>query len=105
MADFEFTRGDTFSASCVYKDANGVVVDITGMSIACSMLRDGAGLAFDVTITDALNGVFTLDASASATAALEPGTYKADIEYTVGAVVNSTDVFKVKVLEDVTNAN
>ena len=90
-------QGATFSRSCVYKDSGGTPIDISG----CTLRMDIREYAQDptaliqltigngrITITDAVNGAFSLDILAVDTAALhfENGVYDLEIEFPSGEV-------------------
>lgn len=98
-------RGDTFSRPCVRKNGAGTVIDITSTTIAAKIRRAGFVATLTVTKTDAANGAFTIAAAAAATATWAPGLHQMDIEYTDGAVVQSTDTINVNIIADVTYAD
>jgi len=104
-AQFTVTRGDTFVAEATYTDSTGAVVDLTGFSVACEARANGRVYPFTCVVTDASAGVYTISAAAGTTRLWEPGEYEADIQYTVGSVVSSTDIFPVVVVKDITGAN
>ena len=96
-------RGDTFSAACTYQGADGEPEPLAGYAIACKMRRAALVFAFTVTITDAPTGRYVISATAEQTAALEPGIWRADIEYSIDGAVSSTDTFQIEVIEDITH--
>lgn len=104
----EHKRGDTYVLQCAYKDEDGVAIDLTGYTIN-SKARDeddvelfsvtnGAG----ITITDAANGLFTLQVDIAETELWEPARYYQDIEYVLSGVVKSTETFYLRVKPDIT---
>jgi hypothetical protein len=104
-ASMSIKRGDTFSLTNTVTDPNNgnAVVDITGWTIR-SQIRRGKNLTQEltVTITDAVNGVFTLVAPAVDTAGWKVDTHTCDIQVTRPSGVTSSETFNVVVCEDVT---
>jgi hypothetical protein len=98
-------RGDTFSANAVYTDDGGSRVNLTGYVIESQLRGRGRVYPLEAVITDAAQGEYSLYASAAATRQWDPGAYEADVQYTLGDVVSSTDSFFLDVVKDVTNAN
>ena len=103
-------KGDTFKDLQFTLKINSVVEDLTDYSIACKFRKNaktgkevksltvGAG----ITITDAVNGIFKIDAF-DLDATFIAGTYYYDIEFTNGSgeidtYINGT----TKVIQDVT---
>lgn len=104
-ATMSMKRGDTFSLTTSVTDPNNgnAAADITGWTIR-SQVRRGKNLTEEltVTITDAVNGVFTLAATAALTALWKVGTHVCDIQVTRPSGVTSSETFNVVVCEDVT---
>jgi hypothetical protein len=104
-ASMTHKRGDTFSLSITVTDPNNgnAVVDITGWTIR-SQIRRGKNLTEEltVTITDAVNGVFTMVATDAQTALWKVDTHTCDIQVTRPSGVTSSETFNVVVCEDVT---
>lgn len=98
-------RGDTFVMQGAYTDGNGAAIDLSSYTIQSEMVLDDERVALTATVLDAANGIYSLSLTATQTAELTVGVYSCDIEYQVGGVVSSTDVFRISVKEDVTNAN
>ena len=107
MADIYHKKGDTLSYSCSWKDSTGTAINLTGYTIASQVRATGFVGNLTVTITDAVNGLFTLSATATQTATW-PVTDGAssrvfcDIQFTLGAVVVSTETFQIIVVQDIT---
>lgn len=101
----DFKRGDTFTASCVYK-IDGVPTTLAGKAIA-AQIRTADGTLIDalaVAIPDqvANPGRFTLSATATQTALWPVAGLRCDIQFTQGGAVQSTDTFLVPVVQDIT---
>lgn len=97
-------RGDTFSVEAVVK-GDGVALDITDWVIRSQIRTKGLELIETpvITITDATNGVYTIEESAAGvTAAWPVGELISDIEYTHDGSVISTKTFSIFVDPDVT---
>lgn len=104
MQEITFKRGDTFAMNCAYQTSAGVAIDLTSYTIA-ARIADNESLADDltVTITDATAGLFTVSATAAATALWPLNTYaRLDIEYTLGSGVQSTETLRVIIVQDIT---
>lgn len=105
-ASYSFKRGDDFNLAFSLTDPNNAnaPVDITGWTIR-SQIRRGNNLTAEltVTITDAVNGNFTLTAGSTLTAGWKVDTHTCDIQFTRPAAgVTSSETFNVIVCEDVT---
>ena len=101
-------RGDTFGEDVIAysDDAMTQPRDLTGVVIACQGKHTtGQKITFSTTIIDAPNGLFRIEADAVTTAGWPLGLYDVDIEFNDGGTVNSTDTFRLNLLEDITNAN
>ena len=101
--------GDTFKYTCIYSDADGVGIDLTGSSIdvQAKINAESDVKLFDlsigsgITVTDAVNGEFEM--LVDDTTAWEIGIYQCDIQYTdASGVVSSTETFEIEVIQDVT---
>lgn len=107
MADFYHKRGDTLSCGCAWKDNAGAAINLTGYTIASQVRATGFVDNLTITVTDAVNGLFTLSATATQTSSwpITDGASSrmfCDIQFTVGAVVVSTDTFQIIVVQDIT---
>jgi len=101
-------RGDTFGEDVIAyaDDAMTQPRDLTGVVIACQGKHTtGQKITFSIAVIDAANGLFRIEADAATTATWPPGLYDVDIEFKEGVAVNSTDTFRLNLLEDITNAN
>ena len=101
-------KGDTFKDLQFTLSINDVAEDLTNYSIACKFRKSSkTGLvakAVDttsgITLVDAVNGVFKIDAF---TCDFVAGTYYYDIEFTDGSgVINTYIQGQMKVEQDVT---
>ena len=101
MQTITIKRGDTFEAVCAIPIAFGQTLSST----ACQCRKNGA-LVQDFTITigtpTATDYVYTISATATQTALWSIGDMRADIQYTVGQKVTSTETFTITVVEDIT---
>jgi hypothetical protein len=101
MQAITIKRGDTFEAVCTVPLAFGQTISST----ACQCRKNGA-LVQDFTVTigtpTATDYVYTISASATQTAPWSLGDMRADIQYTIGQKVASTETFTITVLEDIT---
>lgn len=104
MATITHKRGDTFELSSTVEN-EGVAVDITNWTIS-SQARDEDDAVlqtFTVTKTDAINGAFTITATAAQTELWGLGNYSMDIEFIdASGDVNSSETFTLSVLRDIT---
>lgn len=103
MSYLAFKRGDTYKLSVTLTDANGQAIDITDYAIESQIRKPTGELISELTatITDATNGVFTLEDTSTQDWAI--GCQFQDIQYTdTGGNVMSTQTFKVDVKEDIT---
>lgn len=97
MATLYIAQGDSVTISGTAPGS------LSGVTIAAEMTQGARRVAFTPTITSVGAGTFTLGLTAAATADLS-GVWRADIQFTENGTVESSDVFLVSVLEDVTNA-
>lgn len=110
MATYDFTAtytGDTFAGVKFTVEVNGSPMDLSSTSIECKfrfkkktgvvkkILTNGNG----ITITDAVNGKFEIDAFG---VDLPAAVYYYDIQFTTGQVVKTYISGEFKVLQDVT---
>lgn len=86
MAEFvELTieQGATFSTEVTVNDANGSAKDLSDYT-ARSQLRKSyystTAINFDVTITDPLDGIISMELSSNTTANISPGRYVYDVQ-------------------------
>ena len=104
MAVISHKRGDTFEISCTLED-EGVPVDLTNFTIA-SQIRDSSDNLLQpltVTVTDAVNGEFSLSATPAETETWDVEQYQCDIEFVEGGgEVNSSETFTINVIKDIT---
>ena len=104
MTTITHKRGDTFELSATLEN-EGVAVDITNFTITSQIRQADDTLlqALTVTKTDAVNGAFTLSATAAQTETWGPATYESDIEFIEGGgEVNSSETFRIAVIKDIT---
>jgi hypothetical protein len=68
--------------------ASGTPVDLTGSTVSGQVGLRGVDVALTCTLTDAMNGKFSVSLSATQTAALLPGVYRYEIivTYTDGSI-------------------
>ena len=107
MAQIYHKRGDTFSLTCTWTDSLGAAIDITDFTVESQVRAVGFVDTLTVTVTDATNGVFTIAATATATAdwPVTDSLYSklfCDIQFTTGATVTSTETFQIVVVGDIT---
>lgn len=104
MATITHKQGDTLDWTVTLEE-DRAVVDLTGWSIRAH-IRTGDTLvgALTVVLTDAVNGVFSLVATATQTDSWAAGTHNVDIEFTddTGDVF-STNTFQLTIVEDVSH--
>lgn len=106
MAQIYHKRGDTFSLSCVWNDATETPVDLSGYTILSQVRTDTYVDNLVVTVTDAVNGEFTVTRAAPFTALWPLTNYQSnllcDIEFSIGGVVVSSETFEIIVSQDIT---
>lgn len=107
MAGIYHKRGDTFSLTCTWTDSLGTAINLTGYTFKSQVRATSFVDTLTVTVTDAANGVFTIAATATATAnwpvtdSLSSKLF-CDIQFTNGTTVTSTETFQIVVVEDIT---
>lgn len=103
MANITHKRGDTLEW-VVTLTQDGTVVDISSWTITSQIRQDTTLIAsLTVTKTDSSNGVFSLTATASATATWSLGTHSVDIEFIDGSgFVVSSQTFTLQLVKDIT---
>ena len=103
-------KGDTFKDLQFTLKINSVVEDLTDYAIACKFRKNAKTgkeiksltVGARITITDAVNGIFKIDAF-NLDATFTAGTYYYDIEFTDGNGDISTDIQGTfSVIQDVT---
>jgi len=107
MADIYHKKGDTLSYSCSWKDSAGTAINLTGYTIKSQVRAVGFVGDLTATVTNAANGLFTLSATATQTAAwpITDGAASqvfCDIQFTIGSVVVSSETFQIIVIQDIT---
>lgn len=106
MSQIYHKRGDTLSLLCIWKDASGNPVDLTGYTIASQVRATNFVDSLTVTITDAVNGKFSVTRTATGTSSWpisnSVSRVYCDIQFTTGTTVISSQTFEVVVLEDIT---
>jgi len=107
MATIDFKRGDSLYYTVLYKDADGLPIDVTGYTIECMIryqyddVTPAATAA--VVITDATNGTFTIEVLPAVTALFTVGWARLDIQYTDGSSrIKSTDTVNINIIGDIT---
>jgi len=104
MATINHKRGDTFELSSTLEN-EGNPVDITNFTITSQIRSPDDSLlqALTVTVTDAVNGAFTLSATPAQTETWDNIQYLSDIEFVDGGgEVNSSETFTINVIKDIT---
>lgn len=110
MESLNHKQGDTLTITGTWTDSSGVVIDLTGYTIA-SQVRVVTGTTFvdDLTaaIVSAAEGSFSVSATATQTALwpITKGQYGrtyCDIQFSKAGVVVSSDTFEIVVLRDIT---
>lgn len=103
--DIEIYKGDTYVHELRLKDSSNVAINITSMSfkgaIKVSTQSSSNTASFEVSKTDASNGIVTFTISASNSANIRPGTYVYDFQQQNGAIVTTLLQGKVVVKSDV----
>lgn len=99
-------RGDTLNWECEYVDDAGVAVNLTTYVIKCQA-RDKAGvLLFNLSVADGIviyaptEGKFRI--TINDTSKFDITMYDIDIQYTIGAMIKSSDIFQLNVTRDIT---
>lgn len=82
-----FTQGDDVSETFTFRDSDGAAIDITGYTFAAQMRTypssDTVAATFNVAISGAgSGGTVTMTLARAVTAALTPGRYRWDLEWT-----------------------
>lgn len=99
---YPFKRGDDFSISMTLQDSLGNPVDMTGWTVAAAATYARKPVStLDATITDAVNGQFTISLPFAQTAAWPLRKLKCDIQFdrpVEGRV--SSQTFIIDVQED-----
>lgn len=101
-----FKRGDTLSMSCQRLTAAASAFNLTGYTIAAKVRNGNFSESLTVTITNALQGQFTVSQTATNTALWpisddDDSVMYCDIQFT-STGVESTETFKIIVNEDIT---
>lgn len=103
-AKISIKRGDTFSLACEALADPDVPTprNLTNVNIVAKMRRP---MRDDIIIltaakTDAVNGLFTLSATAAQTALWATGVWFMDIQYDQAGVKDSTETVQIDVVED-----
>lgn len=100
-----FKRGDAFQLGATAKDAAGVTIDLTLVTIRSQVRTAAAALVAELLVSKANQttdkGEFAL--SCVDTTAWPPGYLVIDIEQRVGAGITSSETMRLPVLEDVTH--
>ena len=99
--------GDTFSMDGLYSDASDVPINLTGYTVTSQIKRQNSlDLIGSLTATLANQttspGVFTLSATATATALWATGTFVCDVKFVNGSTVERSVTFSVVVNPAVT---
>lgn len=104
--DIEIYKGDTYIHELRLKDSSNVAINITSMSFKGAMKVSNQSssntASFEVSKTDASNGVVTFTISASDTSNIRPGTYVYDFQQQNGTIITTLLHGKVVVKADVT---
>lgn len=107
MATIYHKKGDTLSYSCSWKDSSGAAINLTGYTLASQVRATSFVDTLTVTVTDAVNGLFSLSATATQTATwpVTDGALSSlfcDVQFTLGSTVVSTDTFQIIIAQDIT---
>lgn len=106
LQSIDFKRGDTLSLSCARKDSLGAAVNLTGVTITSSVKVGAFTDTLTVTVTDAVNGLFTLTRAAASTAlwpvSSDASVMYCDVQFVGGGVTRSSETFIINVVEDIT---
>ena len=107
MAEIYHKKGDTLSYSCSWKDSSGVAIDLTGYTLNSQVRATNFVDTLTVAVTSAVNGLFTLSATATQTASwpVTDGLLSrlfCDVQFTTGSVVVSTETFQLVIAQDIT---
>lgn len=108
MTQIYHKRGDTLSLTCTWTSGEtSTPIDLTNYTIACQVRAVGFSDDITVAITSAVDGQFTLSASASATSKWPLTDSSAsrlfcDVQFTSTSAVISSETFQIIVLEDIT---
>lgn len=84
----KLAQGESATVTCTVKDSAGVVVDLTGGQLqfaARKRATSSPSISRQLTITDATNGVATLELAYDDTALLAVGSYVCDIWFTAAS--------------------
>jgi hypothetical protein len=109
MQKITHKRGDTFAQDCQRVDANGVAVDITGLTVTSTVQSGSFTDTLTVDIVSALTGEFTLT-KADTTAwpissVLSEATRErkmlCDVKFANGTIAR-TETFEIAVVERIT---
>lgn len=97
-------RGDTFTLACTYKQ-NGVVYDVTNLTIRSQVRNSYGALVEELTVTKADQGtnpgVFVLAAAGPMNWPVD--ILSCDIQFSdTGGIVRSTQTFQIPVAEGIT---
>jgi CRISPR/Cas system type I-B associated protein Csh2 (Cas7 group RAMP superfamily) len=98
-------RGDTLTLQCQYTDANGVPLSLADYAIK-SQIRDALDTLiaeFIVTVTDEINGRYTLSLADVDVLPVNKKDVYFDIEYRLNDVVVSTATESILVVKDITH--
>lgn len=94
--DYRVVRGTDWTATgLIARDRNGAVINLTGASITSRLGPRGRHstsvsktVGSGITVTDAVNGVYSRNYPGVDTANLTPGAYRYADEVTVGGVIH-----------------
>jgi len=99
MQIFDFKKGSSFGANCVYTPDAGGPTDLTGVTIVSSV-RDSRGFAYNLTVNVIDATHFSL--ICYNTQPWYPGTAFWDIQFSINGTVFYSDTVLINVLNNVT---
>ena len=110
MAQITLKRGDTLEYEFLWKDADGLAVDLTGCTARLQVRNRAGNTVVECTCADsdglditALLGKVAWREEAGTTAAMTPGLYQFDLEVTFpDGTVRSTETVTLIIERDVT---
>lgn len=105
----ETKRGDTLEMTFARRNADGSPFDLTGYTVACEAAMSGTVYPLTATVADVLGGLVSITALATDTDDWPLSVFAGpkmlcDIEFSLGALVESTETFEIIVKQDITNA-
>lgn len=108
--NFTIDQGSNWNLNVIYKDANGVPINLTGYTAAMQLRENYNSDVAELTLSTSNGGItitgnlgkLALTATASQTAALSSGFYVYDLEISSGGVVTRIIQGQITVAGEVT---